>query len=209
MFAKAAQTIFFTPALAMMAVAPKPAGGVEQASYDVLEKADGIEIRRYPQTIVAQTIVTASDRQSAARKGFMSLAGYIFGQNESGDKIAMTAPVTTSPVTPEATTTQKTVDGKYTVQFVMPSKWTMETLPIPANPHVTLKALPLRYVVATGMVGRRTLEQIAAMEAKISAFVSKRKLMTTGGFISAGYDGPSKAEEKRRWEVMQEVTALQ
>lgn len=46
----------------------------------------------------------------------------------------MTAPVTEFESSP----------GKYTVQFFMPAKWTLDTLPKPNDERVILKQLPER-----------------------------------------------------------------
>ena len=55
----------------------------------------------------------------------------------SGEKIAMTAPVVSAKV-----------QGGYWMQFIMPSKWTMETLPKPCSDKVKLKDIDTRYVAA-------------------------------------------------------------
>ena len=51
-----------------------------------------------------------------------------------GDKIAMTAPVTSTGPT----------DGLYRVRFSMPNEWTMQTLPKPTNPDVELVEIDAR-----------------------------------------------------------------
>ncbi|MEM9733891.1 MAG: heme-binding protein [Pseudomonadota bacterium] len=205
MLTKLAITAFLIATIMMIAPVNLSASAVEQAPYDVLESTDYVEIRRYPETIVAEVMVTADDRQIATSTGFMALAGYIFGQNQTGDKIAMTAPVTTVPVEPEAITTQNVGDKAYIIQFVMPAKWSMESLPAPNNPKVTLKTLPVRYMISTKMVGVRTPERLGEMEAVIAEFINKRNLQTIGDFISAGYDRPSTPAQKRRWELLQQI----
>ena len=56
---------------------------------------------------------------------------------QGSEKIAMTAPVT-----------QQGDGNTWRVRFIMPSSYTMETLPKPNNPTVELKEVPAkRYVV--------------------------------------------------------------
>ena len=52
-------------------------------------------------------------------------------QQPTSEKIAMTAPVSQ----------QKSAD-KFAISFVMPSKYTMETLPQPLDPNVVLRQVP-------------------------------------------------------------------
>ena len=66
---------------------------VEQPKYRVVETADNIEIRDYAPMIVAETDVTGEQRKALGH-GFRAIAGYIFGDNLSAKKVAMTAPVT-------------------------------------------------------------------------------------------------------------------
>ena len=70
----------------------------------------------------------------AMNNGFRDIAGFIFGKNTAKktnepEKIAMTAPVTV----------RKHESDEYSISFVMPSKYTKSTLPIPNNERVTIK----------------------------------------------------------------------
>ena len=86
------------------------ASQVERARYKTVERKRNIEIRDYTPMIVAETEVLG-DREEAIQRGFRTLADYIFGNNTEsrliamraavtqqprGEKIAMTAPVTSS-----------------------------------------------------------------------------------------------------------------
>ena len=65
---------------------------VEEPGY-VIEASDAnIEIRYYNAMILAEVMVDG-DRKEAIRDGFRVIADYIFGNNSSSQKIAMTAPV--------------------------------------------------------------------------------------------------------------------
>lgn len=63
---------------------------VEQPDYKVLSSDKNIELREYPQMIVAETGIKG-ERDKAIGEGFSIIADYIFGNNLSAEKVAMTA----------------------------------------------------------------------------------------------------------------------
>jgi hypothetical protein len=69
---------------------------VEHPKYKVVESDRSIEIRDYEAMIVAEVGV-AGERDKAISEGFRILANYIFGNNLSSRKVAMTAPVSQQP----------------------------------------------------------------------------------------------------------------
>ena len=71
-----------------------------QQPYDVAERRDGFELRRYPAHLVAE-IEVAGSFDEAPNRAFRPLAGYINGANRSRRRIAMTAPVTQQAAGPE------------------------------------------------------------------------------------------------------------
>ena len=66
---------------------------VEQPKYKVFATEKNIQIRDHAPMIVAETQVTG-ERDKAISEGFRIIADYIFGNNLSSKKVAMTAPVT-------------------------------------------------------------------------------------------------------------------
>jgi len=64
----------------------------EEAPFTVLLENGDIQIRQYKKLLVAETVIDA-DYANSGSIGFNRLAGYIFGNNISQDKIAMTTPV--------------------------------------------------------------------------------------------------------------------
>jgi hypothetical protein len=127
---------------------------IEAPQYEVVSVHDGYEIRKYKSYIIAETtIVGATDRNDAARKGFPIVAGYIFGDNTKQNKIAMTVPVNTEEtdfekiaMTVPVNTEQEDAQGAYKVSFVLPSEYTLETLPIPNDSRVIIREIPSRTV---------------------------------------------------------------
>jgi hypothetical protein len=121
---------------------------IEEPKYSVVEKEPPFEIRSYAPMIVAEVQVDG-DLDGASGQGFRLIAAYIFGQNQVSEKIAMTAPVNVEEKIPQsakiAMTTPVGIEskaGKWTVSFVMPAEYTMESIPKPINPQVQLRQIP-------------------------------------------------------------------
>ena len=98
-------------------------------------------------------------------------------QKASSEKIAMTAPVN-----------QQKAEGKYSVSFLMPSKYTMETLPEPLDSNVRLREIPAHKIVAIRYSGFWSKKKYEAKKALLEQFVEKKGLRVTGGDIFARYD---------------------
>lgn len=111
---------------------------IEEPAYTVIERKDGYEIRQYAPYIVAKTTVTG-DYNQATSEGFRIIADYIFGNNTKSESISMTTPVLENEVQSEKISMTTPVlentesSGKRTIAFVLPSKYTMDTLPTPNN----------------------------------------------------------------------------
>ena len=58
----------------------------------MVERVGDAELRAYAPRLAAETVVLGS-AEAARGEGFRRLAGYIFGGNAGGSRIAMTAPV--------------------------------------------------------------------------------------------------------------------
>jgi hypothetical protein len=165
------------------------AAAVETPAYAV-EVAEGpIELRRYPPMIAAE-VTRTGDRQAAVRAGFGPLARYIFGRDRAGEKIAMTAPVTQTPA-----------GGAWTVRFLMPAGWTMETLPAPAG-DVRLVELPAQRMAAIRFSGRWTDARFAEAEARLRDWLAARGLSPAGPPVHTYYNDPFTPAFLRRNEVL-------
>lgn len=204
------QTTLTTMAAFSMVAVAYAADDIEGPKYEVLASENGVELREYAPYLVAEVTVEASSRDAASSMGFRPLAGYIFGGNTSRDEIAMTAPVTTQASGTEIAmtapvTTEGTDEGRYTVHFTMPRKWTMETLPVPNDPNVTLKEVPAEKRIAYRFIGAKSQDSIDQADAAILAYASRENMAVSTTPMIAGYDGPRTPASKRRWEVMRGV----
>jgi SOUL heme-binding protein len=182
---------------------------VQQPKYQVVESSGNIEIRDYAPQIVAEAEV-AGDRRDAIRKGFRIIADYIFGNNTSAQKVPMTAPVTqqgSEKIAMTAPVTQQGDGNIWRVRFVMPSSYTIETLPKPNNPAVKLKEIGAkRYAVIrfSGMAGEDSLKRRTE---ELNAYISAKNLTPLSAPTYAFYNPPWTLPFLRRNEVMVEIHA--
>ncbi|MEO1398929.1 MAG: heme-binding protein [Pseudomonadota bacterium] len=102
----------------------------------------------------------------------------------------------TSPVTAQGGAT-----GDYTVQFSMPSKWSMESLPTPLNDAVQLREVQGYVVAVLAYQGERPQAERDKVAQSLADWVSQSGWSMEASPIWAGYDGPSVPSQSRRYEV--------
>jgi hypothetical protein len=196
-----------TAVLIAAAVAAGPVmSEVEQPDYKV-DKHDGaIQIRWYPPMIAAETTVHG-ERKPAINKGFRRIAGYIFGDNKPREKIAMTAPVEQQrqKIAMTAPVTEQGEGDTWTVRFIMPKSWTMQTLPVPSDPSVTLNPIPARRYVVITFSGFAGAETIKNKTDELRQYAEEHHLTTIGEPILAFYNPPWTLPFFRRNEIMFEL----
>ena len=173
---------------------------IEEPKFTVIQQQDRFELRDYAASVVAEVTVTG-DRRQIGSQGFRLLAGYIFGGNAGGKRIAMTAPVTLMPKNPDADS------GEWVVRFTLPSGSDLADLPVPNAAAVRLRALPAaRYGVLrfSGWVGPA---QIARRAAELTRQIAALGLTTTGPLAIARYNPPWTPWFLRRNEVMFQIAS--
>jgi hypothetical protein len=179
----------------------------ETPRYKVIEKHNEIEIREYAGYIQAEVDVTERDYKNAIEKGFGVLAGYIFGNNISRQKIEMTTPVKVAESEKIAMTTPVTVKGGdvFTVAFIMPSEYRLETLPVPKDGRIRLNPMPAHRMAAIRFSGYFNPVTIQKNKERLTQWLEEQAHKTEGDFIVAGYNPPWVPGFLARNEVMIEV----
>ncbi len=180
---------------------------IEEPKFTVEIKKELYEIRNYESTIVAETTVKA-DFDEAGNKAFRILADYIFGNNTSKEKIAMTAPVAQAKSEKIAMTAPVSLsenDQGFLVQFAMPSKFTMESLPKPKDDRVILREIPTRKVAVFGYSGSWSEERYKRKLAEFTAALDKDKIKAIGKPVFARFNSPFQLWFLRRNEIWIEV----
>jgi len=166
---------------------------IEQPAYTVLEKRNGYEIRQYAPYIVAETEVSG-DYQTALSAGFRIIADYIFGNNTTKTSIAMTSPVLENQsekiaMTVPVINTQAS-ENKRTIAFVLPSKYTLESLPKPNNSAVRLREVPGRKVAVTSFTWYATESRVEAKKSFLETKLAQDNVVVLGVPQVAQYNPP-------------------
>ena len=185
--------------------APSAALGVEEAEFRVLEQDGAIELREYAPSIVAETIVDAPFEE-AGNRAFRKLFRYIDGENVARQEIAMTAPVSQSPagrkIEMTAPVGQRPSAGGWAVSFMMPSSFTMDTIPRPSDPAVQLRAIPSYRAAVIRYSGFWSEERYREHLQELNSWIVARDFEPSGEPIWARYDPPFKPWFMRRNEVL-------
>ncbi len=197
-----------------MIVAGTPAMAIEEPAFHVTRKTERFEIREYAAHLVAETRITAPFEQ-AGNEAFSILAGYIFGNNRSQQKIEMTAPVNQKQSTQSgekiemtAPVAQAPADGiaeAYDMSFVMPARYTRATLPEPLDTRITIREVPARTMAVLVFSGTWSKARYMEHETALLNAVREAGLQSTGKPVFARYNPPMMPWFLRRNEVMIEV----
>ncbi len=203
-------------AMLVFAVPINCAYAIEEPSYKVVLKEGDFELREYEPMIVAETVVTGSLKQ-ASNRGFRQIADYIFGNNQARDgnaeKVAMTAPVTiqatsekiamTAPVTIQSDEGDQSANGepRWRVHFVMPSSYSIDSLPSPSNELVSLREVPSKRVAVLRFSGLAGKSKVSTKTDALKNWVASKGWKTMEASSLARYDPPWTLPFMRRNEV--------
>lgn len=192
------------PLLAAALLASPMAAAIEEPRHEVVQQFEGFEVRAYAPYLVAEVTVPGPAGE-AGNQGFRILAAYIFGGNKGERKIEMTAPVTqvaaparidmTAPVSQQATT------GGYVVQFTMPGRYTLSTLPEPLDPQVRLREVPAARYAVLRYSGTWSDANYQKHLLQLQRAVAAAGLSTTGEPVYSRYDAPYVPWFMRRNEI--------
>jgi effector-binding domain-containing protein len=178
---------------------------IEEAKYEVIKKDNNFEIRDYEAHILAETLVEGN-LEDAGNEGFKRLFRYISGDNRSGDKVAMTAPVSQEPMGEKIKMTapvgQQSVKESWVVSFMMPGSYTMETLPKPEEPNITLRQVPARRMAAVRYSGFWSEKGYLQHKEELESWIHRMGLTIAGDPIWARYNPPFMPWFLRRNEIL-------
>jgi len=195
--------------LVLLAMSGTIMSQANEPEFKIIESHGNIEIREYPPLLVAEVRVEG-ERKEAISKGFRMLADYIFGNNAPRQKISMTSPVTqqegekiamTAPVIQQASDH----NGHWKIRFVMPSEYTLETLPHPNNSEIEVVSVPAKSYAVIRFSGLASQESLQRHLGELIKYAKETNLKTLGEPIFAFYNPPWTLPFLRRNEVMMEV----
>lgn len=152
--------------------------GIETPEYKVLKNIEDVEIRLYPNMIVAKTALQGNSFDKQGSNGFRTIAGYIFGGNDKNQKIAMTSPVVMS------------IGDSATMYFVMPKSYKQSDLPTPSSPQVKIIEELAKTLAVISYGGFSSDKEIENYRDKLATILTKNEIKTKGDFMFMGYNAP-------------------
>ena len=183
----------------------------EEPEFTVLFQEGNLEIREYEPRIIAH-VKTTGDFDDASSKGFKMLADFIFGNNtinNTSKKISMTAPVSASLSSKKISMTAPVIaennNNEWSIAFVMPQEFTVETLPVPNNQDIKITALPkekFAVIVFSGLVRESSYNKKINL---LNKFIKKKKLTPLSSIQIARYNPPWTLPFFRRNELMVKI----
>jgi len=173
-------TIFISPYSLIMAN--------EEVKYEVVNKNEIYEIRKYSDRLVVETSRAGID------SNFRKLFNYISGKNDTQEKIAMTTPVT-----------QVEKNGNITMQFYLPSKFNSDNVPNPSREDVRIVNIEGGYYAVLRYSGRASDGNFIKHKEILEKELNKNKISIISPPIRATYDSPFTFPINRRNEAMYKV----
>jgi hypothetical protein len=175
----------------------------DRVPYTVVETIDGVEIREYPETVMAVT--TAPDERTA----FGRLFDYLSGANEAGESVAMTAPVRTTGGTELSMTapvrSTRTADEQVEMAFYLPAALDPDSAPIPTDGAVELRTEPARTLAVSEFSWFATDGTVKRHERNLERTLAEGDVETIGEPVLLRYDDPMTPPFMRRNEIAVEV----
>ena len=150
----------------------------EKLGYQVIDDFGDCEVRRYPPHILVSTNELGS-MATAGNQAFRRLANYIFGGNQAGRSIAMTAPVL-----------QAQKDDGFTTSFVMPASMSMLEMPSTADHTLSFSEQPGGKFAAVSFSGLASQPLFDSKAKWLLGRLTEQQIAAAGSAIYARYDGP-------------------
>lgn len=165
---------------------------VESLKYEVLQKFEKFEVRKYKAANFSYVKMNASSYKESSGKGFRTLAGYIFGGNEKNQKIAMTSPVAMD------------LDDSITMKFMIPNDLDLDDLPTPDNDQVKFIKESEKLVAAIQFGGWASDSKIEKYKKELIQHLKENKIEYKNKFSYFGYNPPYEVINRRN-EVIVEL----
>ncbi len=180
--------------------------GVKEPPYKSVQLEDPFEVREYPSIVMATTKSEGAFEKSQ-NAPFQKLFDYISGKNESAEEISMTAPVLMKPEPVKIPMTapvlmQDVEKSGWSMSFVLPAEYTLESAPKPSDPEVYLeekKNVKFAVIKFNGLFRENNFKQ---NRQKLEEWMKKQNLTANGPAMRAGYNPPWTIPALRRNEIL-------
>ncbi len=179
-------------AVAIVMIVSFKSKGIEMPEYEVLKTYGDVEVRKYPNMVVAKTSLNSNSFENSGSQGFRTIANYIFGGNENNQKIAMTAPVVMS------------MGDSASMYFVMPKQYSKHALPRPLGAGVVIAEEASKTLAVLRFGGYSSDRDIRKYCDKLKQELEKQGVKSKGSYMYMGYNAPWDVVNRRN-EVAIEV----
>ncbi|MFQ3296694.1 MAG: hypothetical protein ACI9WV_001922, partial [Patiriisocius sp.] len=156
----------------------KSSRNIEGYKYAVINVYNGFEIRKYEARLFTAVKLDTDKYKQASSKGFSILGGYIFGKNEKKEQISMTSPVAMS------------LEEEMTMLFLVPKKFTKESLPKPKNSKIKFIEVPEKKMAAITFGGWANDKKIRKYKLALIRLLNTKGIKHTNKFSVLGYNPP-------------------
>ena len=173
----------------------------EEPVYKVVKTTPDYEVRAYESYLIASVVIEGKYKEITGH-GFRLIADYIFGNNQRQTKIKMT-----TPVVHESLPKMKVADsiGSYTIYFVMPAQYSIDTISLPNNTMIKLTNMPARKVAVAKFSGSFSHTKALAIHQKLKQQLQSNGYHHTEKLIFARYNPPWTPPSMNRHEVWIEL----
>ena len=162
----------------------------KEPRYTVIQTHGNIEIRDYGEYVVAKTTVPIKYKESESNM-FRVLASYIFGENQTNEKIPMTAPVTTF-----------SYNDSHSMLFYMLNSDSINDLPKPSGQDITFEKFDLGRCAVISFSWFVNEKRIVKYQNKLKKFLDTNKYLHEEQILVNRYDSPWKLPFMRRNEIL-------
>ena len=150
----------------------------KERPYRTIYQSGKIEVREYPSVNVIR-YVSVGTMDETKNSNFRALAGYIFGDNQSGSKISMTSPVE-----------MHTNSDSSIMDFMVPTDLSVEELPKPNNKKIQLKKTDHFFAATITYGGWSNDTKLETYKARLAEFLDKANLKHEADYSFLGYNPP-------------------
>lgn len=164
--------------LAVQIYAMSSQKNIESYPFSVVKKYQQFEIRNYEASLFTSVKLASNKYENTSSQGFSILGGYIFGGNETNEKIAMTSPVVMS------------LEDSMDMMFMVPRNLKKENLPKPNQSQIEFKEVPAKTVAAISFGGWANSEKIEKYKQKLIAALDDEGITYSNKFYVLGYNAP-------------------
>jgi hypothetical protein len=163
----------------------------EQLEYELIKKYDQFEVRKYAPALFSSVKLNNKAYKARASEGFRILAGYIFGDNESNEKIAMTSPVVME------------IGDSSKMKFMVPKGYNLNNLPNPKNSKIVFENQEEKIFAAIRFDGWADDEKIEKYKTLLKEALLKEKIKFIDKFTFLGYNPPYEVINRRNEVVVE------